>query len=407
MNKSTDFSGQPIFSQLLKLISKTEVSRIASKMGSDRYYKVFKTYDHLVSMLFCIFNQCNSLREVTTGLMASHGKLNHLGLKSYPARSTLADGNKNRSYKVFEAIYQNLYKRYIRSSPDSRCPEWKEKLYIIDSTTISLFQEILKNAGRPPLNGKRKGGIKAHTMIKSSEDLPLYVRFSSAAAHDVGFLKEINLSPGSIAVFDKAYVDYTLYEQWTTSKIWFVSRLKASSVYEVLEDRKIFDSERVQGVLSDQIIELGHRYHDNITRTKVRLIQFHDKEKNRLFEFITNNMEFSAHHVSLIYKQRWQIEKLFKRIKQNYPLKYFLGDNQNAIQIQIWCSLIADLLVQLIKRQVRRKWAYSNIVSTIRIHLLTYIDIKKFLNNPEKSLKIIYIRRSLYPDLFSSQGVPF
>jgi hypothetical protein len=407
MNKISNFSGQPIFSQLLKLISKAEVIRIANKMGTDRYYKVFKTYDHLVSMLFCIFNQCNSLREVVTGLMASHGKLNHLGLQSYPARSTFSDGNKKRSYKVFEAIYQSLHKRYIKNLPDSRCPEWKEKLYIIDSTTISLFQEILKNAGRPNISGKRKGGIKAHTMIKSSDDLPLYVRFTSAAAHDVGFLKEVNLPPESIAVFDKAYVDYKIYEKWTKLKIWFVSRLKASTVYKVLENRKINYSEYNQGVSSDQIIELGHRHNDKITRTKVRLIRFYDKEKNRHFEFITNNMQFTAYHVSLIYKQRWQIEKLFKRIKQNYPLKYFLGDNPNAIQIQIWCSLIADLLVQLIKKQLRRKWAYSNIVSTIRIHLLTYIDIKKFLNNPEKSLKMIYIRRSLYPDLFSSQGVLF
>lgn len=136
------------------------------------------------------------------------------------------------------------------------------------------------------------------------------------------------------------------------------------------------------------MIVLGHRHHDNHPFVKARLIDFIDPESGKRFQFITNNTRLAASTIASLYKKRWQIEILFKRFKQNYPLKYFLGDSENAVKIQIWCSLIADLLIKIIKSIAAKRWSFSNLASLIRIHLMTYIDLFSFLKNPEKALQL-------------------
>ena len=388
MNKSNHFTGQPIFSQIISLIPRAQLSRLAKAHHSDRYCKKFRTYEHLVTMLYAVMSKCTSIREVTTGLMACGRKLNHLGLTYYPRKSTLSDANRRRDAVVFEELYGVLYKKYRKSLPDSRIKNWVSKLYIFDSTTISLFQEILKNAGRSPMNGKRKGGIKAHTLMKADEDVPCLVRFTAASAHDTPFMKKLSLPKGSIAVFDKGYNDYSQYEKWGKQGVSFVTRLRTSASFEVLKERKVSEKQSQGGVLHDQIIFLGHQSHNNVTRLKARLVTYLDTQTGKQFRFLTNHTRFSATTIAAIYKRRWQIETLFKRIKQNYPLRYFLGDNQNAIKIQIWCVLIVDLLLKYIRKQAKRKWAFANLTSMIRLHLMTYINLYSFLNNPGKAIQL-------------------
>lgn len=386
MNKSSHFSGQPIFSQLVNLIPRNEIHRLAKDHNTDRYYKKFKTYEHLVTMLYAILGRCSSIREVTTGLMACEGKLNHLGMTYFPRKSTLSDANCHRDSKVFEELFKLLYQKYGKLLPDSQTENLDSKLFIFDSTTISLFQEILKNAGRTPMNGKRKGGIKAHTLIKATEDVPCLVRLSAAAAHDSPFMKEVDLPKGSIAVFDKGYNNYTQYEKWSGEGVSYVTRLQSSAIYNTIQKLHLTSSQKQAGVVEDQEVLLGHHSHNNITRTKARIVTYIDKEKQRKFQFLTNNLILSPVKIASIYKRRWQIETLFKRIKQNYPLKYFLGDNENAIRIQIWCALIVDLLLKYIRRQVKRNWAFANLTSMVRLHLMNYINLYNFLKNPEKAV---------------------
>jgi transposase len=387
MNKSNHFTGQPIFSQLIKLIPRQEVVHLARKHQSDRYYKKFKTYEHLVTMLYTILSKCSSLREVTTGLLACQGKLNHLGISYFPRRSTISDANCHRNWKVFEDLYRRLYLMYGKVLPDSRSKDWVSKLYIFDSTTISLFQEILKNAGRLPMNGKRKGGIKAHTLIRAIDDVPCLVRLTPAAAHDTPFMKEFSLPRGSIAVFDKGYIDYTQFDKWKRQGVSFVTRLRSSATYRTINQRQLSDHSKASGIVSDQIVELGHHHNNQVTRFKARLVTYIDPQKKKILVFLTNNFRFQPLTIAQIYKRRWQIEMLFKRLKQNYPLKYFLGDNENAIRIQIWCALIADLLLKYIRRQAKRNWAFSNLSSMIRLHLMNYISLIKFMENPEKAIE--------------------
>jgi uncharacterized protein DUF4372/DDE family transposase len=214
MNKSKNFSGQPIIKQLLGFIDSKIIYRTAEKHKSDRYTKKFTTYEHLVTMIFTVISGCSSLREVTSIMLACEGKINHLGLKHFPKRSTLSDANKRRSSEVFADIYYQLYKRHKGFLSDSRIKEPAVKdLMIVDSSTITLFSDILKGVGRNPLTGKKKGGIKMHTMINAMEDVPSLVKFSSAATHDHTFLKELELKKGSFVVFDKGYVDYGQYNQ--------------------------------------------------------------------------------------------------------------------------------------------------------------------------------------------------
>lgn len=379
MNKSTNFSGQPVISQVLKYISNSLISRTAKSQQGDRYYKRFKTYDHLVTMIFATLSGCSSLREVSSIMLACEGKTNHLGLTRFPKRSTLSDANKDRPSSVFAAIYGQLYGQYKQFLSDSSPRKLPIKgLKIVDSSTISLFSDVLKGAGRNPAEGKKKGGIKMHTMINAQEDVPCLVRFTSAATHDHTFLKELALKKGSFVVFDKGYVDYQQYHRWTLDDIYFVTRQKDNAVYKSLEELDI-DDKTHSGVLKDERIETTK---DKQAIT-LRRVAFYHQEQNKVYEFITNNFELKADTIADIYKQRWQIETLFKRLKQNFPLKYFLGNNQNAIEIQIWVSLIIQLIMLVIQRKAKRKWAFSNMMSVIRYHLTTYMDLFKFLNKPE------------------------
>lgn len=323
MNKSTHFSGAPVIKQLLKLLPVDIINRTAKKYNSDRYYKTFKTYDHLVTMLYATLSGVSSLRELSTILLACEGRIGHLRLKQFPKRSTLSDANKNRSSNVFSSIYYGLFEKYRHFLSDSSPMTLAIKhLKIVDSTTISLFSDILKGVGRNPINGKKKGGIKMHTMINALEDVPCLVRFTSAATHDHTFLKDLNLVKGSFVVFDKAYNDYLQYLQWTQDTIYFVTRQKDNAVYNSTEEFELSNTTS-DAILKDEKITVEK---DGKT-IELRRVAYWDSEKEKIYEFISNNFELEPDKIADIYKHRWQIETMFKRLKQNFPLKYFLGDN--------------------------------------------------------------------------------
>lgn len=380
MGKSTFFTGQPIFTQLVSFLSKSSIGEAVCNHQSDHYYKKFNTYHHLITMLYAIYQHCTSLREVVTGMGACEGRLQSLGIKYLPARSTLSEANKARSYEVFEQIYQSLLKKYLAVLPDSR--NQTSDLVIIDSTTITLFKEILKGTGHKRIDGKRKGGIKVHMAVRASEDVPYLVRFSSGATPDVTFLKHLHLPAGSVAVMDRGYSNFKNYNEWTRQKVNWVTRLNNNNRYAVLKDHQLSPLDQAEGVLSDQIIMLG--FDKQKEKVRCRLIRYCDPGSQKLFLFITNNFKWTPTKAASIYKQRWQIELLFKRLKQNMPLQYFLGDNENAIKIQIYCSLIADILLKMATLRIKRKWAFSNLAALVRLHLMNYTNLRKFLEHPDK-----------------------
>jgi hypothetical protein len=404
MSKGTFFTGQPIFNQLLNIIPRSMINSISRELKADYYCKTFRTYEHLVTILYAIYNQCTSIREVTTGLLAWDQRIHHLGIDTHPRRSTISDANKNRRAEVFEKIYFGLLKRYQPLLPDSQRHCRKNNLYIFDSTSIALFQEILKGSGLSKTDGRRKGGIKVHTLLHAKQDIPTMIRFSAGSDNDAKYLKEVQLPAGSVIVFDKGYRDYSTYNRFTIQHITWITRHRDSSVYKIRERRAVNEYQRRQGIDADWYIELGHSHSKKAVKVPARMIGYTDPVTGKKFQFITNNLHLAPLTIANYYRQRWQIETFFKRIKQNYPLQYFLGDNENAIKIQIWCALIADLLLKVIKEGTRSTMAFSNIVGLVRLHLMTYMDLKSFLIAPEKTLlrkvrqrKNELVKPSLFP----------
>jgi len=381
MDKSKIFSGQPIFNQLLQLIPKHIIRQLVNKHEADRYYKRFKSYEHLVTMLYTCFHGCKSLREVVTGMLACSTRINHLGINYMPRRSTLAEANANRTEQFFCDLYHRLYVHFY---PDSRLLSKIEKrLFIFDSTTISLFSDVMKGSGQKP-KGKSKGGVKAHVLIKADEDIPRFVCLTEAKENDNIFTPMIHLPKGSIVTFDRIYYGLKRLQIWTDSGITWVTRMHSLLAFQVLEAIEITVQETQNGIITDEKVVVGTKSRKD--KIKARRIVYLDPVSKKELIFLTNNTKMNASTIANIYKKRWQIECLFKRLKQNYPLKYFLGDNENAIKIQIWCALISDLLIKIVKDNVKRKWSFSNVAAMIRLHLMTYIHLIKFLQNPEKSL---------------------
>jgi IS4 transposase len=399
MDKSTHFFGTSVFGQLISLIDPEIISKSVKRHKSDHYVKKFKTKDHLISMLFSSFAKCSSLREVSGAMLGLAGKTKHFQLNHIPRKSTLSDANKRRDADVFGDIYNRLLRKYGHYISDSRIKDVINKqIEIIDSSTISLFKDILKCVGRNPQNGKKKGGIKLHTVINVDETVPKMVWFSSAATHDHMLLDKLKLDSNTIYVFDKGYNDYKAFSRFTDAKTGFVTRIKDNAAYDVVEENFITESIH-SGVEKDEIINVTIKENNKEIPLKLRKVQFYDRVLKRRFEFITNLFEMRADLIAGIYKLRWQIELLFKQLKQNFPLKYFLGDNENAIKIQIYCALIANLLMVVVQKMLKRKWAFSNLVSFCKIHLFNYIHLLKFLENPDKDWQKSY-DELMQPTLF-------
>jgi hypothetical protein len=198
---------------------------------------------------------------------------------------------------------------------------------------------------------------------------------------------------GSWLVFDRGYNSYKFYHECAEKGIFFVTRQMDNAVYEVIGELLPTEGEtvKVNGVI---------RVKSKDGEVWLRRIVWFDKERNRTFTFITNNLELSAEAIAAIYKRRWQIESLFKRIKQNFPIQYFLGDSENAIKIQVWVCLIAHLLLKVIQVRAGRKWAFSNLAALIKYHLISYIKLFEFLKNPLASYHVLSTKPVQQPQLF-------
>lgn len=384
MDKTTHFFGQSVFGQLISLIDQSIINQSVVKNKSDHYIKKFTTKDHLISMIFCVMANCSSLREVAGAMLGLSGKTHHFQLNHIPYRSTLADANKRRNADVFGSIYHLLLKHYKHIISDSRIKDIINKqIEIFDSTTISLFQEIMRCVGRKPTTGKRKGGIKVHTIMNVDEAVPKLIWFTPATTSDHSLLNKLKMDPNTIYVFDRGYNDYKAFKKLSDNNTGFVTRIKENADYNEIETNPI-DEQIHSGVKEDCIIEVTVKDGKSTSQLKLRKVTYYDRFLKKEFEFLTNLFDMRPDMIAAIYKLRWQIELLYKQLKQNFPLKYFLGDNENAIKIQIYCALIVNLLMTVIQKQLKRKWSFSNLVSFSKIHLFNYIHLIRFLENPEK-----------------------
>jgi hypothetical protein len=384
VNKDRSFVGQPILSQILDEIPSSLIRRANRKHQSNRYYKRLSLRVHLVSLLYGVFSYCNGLRELCEGMLACEGKLSHLGLDRAPVRSTLSDANTKRSFLVFETIYEGLVKQYHSFISDSRLKGLSiRNLKIIDSSTIQLFSEILQGVGRKCLDGsRRKGGIKVHTMMDAFSGTAEFVRITEARENDRRFLYHLKPAKNSWLVFDKGYTFYHQFSKWKEQKIWIVTRMNDNAVYhvsKVLVDKS--KKKNTKGVLKEQYITVAEKIgNKDIGRLKLRRIVY-KTEDGKQYVYITNNFTLPASQIATIYKNRWMIELLFKQIKQNFPLRYFWGESLNAIKTQVYCVLIAQLLMVVLRKKAATKKSFANMITVIRLHLMSYVPLLLFIHD--------------------------
>ena len=389
MGKSSNFFGQPIYGQLIKSLDREKIIEKSRKHGGEKYVKSFDGYTHLLTMLYAVIQRFDSLREIETSMTAEVRKLHHVGIDTVPKRSTLSDANARRSEKFFEEVYRDLYdeNRDILSSDSRRGgkEEWMKRLRIIDSTTVSLFSNtIFKGVGRHPKTGKKKGGIKVHAVICANEGVPCDVQFTSAATNDSFMLAPSHYSHNEIAAMDRAYINYAKFEELTDRGVVYVTKMKKNLNYEVLVDCM---HQNPQGFMEyrEQVVVFRKGDINHIAR----IITYVDIKKGRqpkLISLLTNDFDMPLETIVAIYRRRWQIESLFKQIKQNFPLRYFYGESANAIKIQIWVTLIANLLLSVLQSTLQRHWSFSGLATMVRIVLMYYLHLEKFLNQPDADL---------------------
>jgi len=415
------FSGQALIAQVLNLIPKSIIEDAVSKYKADRYFKKLRTREHLTFMVFGVITECRSLRDKVHSIIMLGNKLVHFNLHYTPARSTLSDANKRRKPEVFAEIYSSLVDIYRGLLSDRSCKvftkisselaERKQKelqgynIKLVDGTTISLFKEIMKNSGKAQQNGKRKGGIKCTVELPDSLLVPTFVHFSSGATNDKKMLPKLNLKAGDLVILDKGYNKYKQWQTWSERKISFVTRLNENANFELAE-KLTFDAEANPGVLSDEYVILG-KGADNEEGIKTRVVVFQDPNEDRQFFFASNlGPEISPYTIAMCYKKRWDIELLFKQLKQNFELNHFYGDNENAWLIQIWSALIANLLITVMKVKSKSKISFSCIVSLIRKHTGSFVNLEAFLAEPYQEWRRI-LRENLgkvQMEIFKTEG---
>lgn len=389
MSKDPHFAGQPALAQLLKFLpSDSILHSLAEETKSDYYYKILTAKKHLTVLLFAVLAHCDSLREVETAQNANLNKLSHLGLDRVVPRSTLSDANTRRSPEYFRRVFELVRDNFLRFYSDSRQKPLERLVYALDSTTISLFVDVFEGTSKERMDGKKKGGVKVHTLYNVKAGIPELVSITDAVVADSAVAEELlKLEPGSIVLFDRGYFDFKLFKKLSDAGIHFVTRAKKNTKFKVLADNEILKGEGEDpNVLFDQDGVLRHG-------VEVRRVVYYNDLKMTYDVNLTNLTDledFDSKAIHEIYCCRWKIEELFKLIKQNYNLTTFLGNSRNAITIQIYVILIAFILTMMLKLRVQanRTWSYSVMVANIRLLIMSYVDLESFFSDPEKAKRM-------------------
>lgn len=340
-----------LFDQVIQKLPKELIKSLIKKHGTDKHAKGFTTWSHLVSMIFCQFTDCVSLREISNELHSANGNLNQLDILRAPSKSNLAYQKEKRSYAFFRDCYYtllNYFGQQVRLS--GRKFRFKNAVYALDSTIITLCAEVYDWAHCT----HSKGAVKLYTLLNFMTLLPEYVHITDGKAGDNTAARHIEIKPGSIAVSDRGYFDTLLLNFGDSIKVFFVVRVKDNLLYERIEERELPDNTHPE-VLIDKIVRLTGNETAKQHPKSIRRIAVYNAQHNFTMELLTNNMKLSAGTIADLYKARWDIEIFFRNFKQNFHIKSFVGTSSNAVEIQIWTALITILLFAVMKQQATYK----------------------------------------------------
>ena len=342
---------------------------------SERHARGFSSWSQFVSMLFCQLGRAHSLREISGGLRSCEGKLIHLGINA-PSHSTLAYANEHRPWELYQLLFQELLERCRSTIVINQLKfRFKNKLISMDSTTIDLCLSIFDWAHYR----KTKGAIKLHLLLDHDGYLPSFAIISEGNIHDVKIAQQLNFDPHTIVIDDRGYVDYDLYNKWTSQSVYFVTRMKSNAMYIVVGDNPIAWHSHV---IRDETIRLEGIKSPVKCHYNLRRIQYWDSETDEVLVFLTNNLKLASNTIAAIYKDRWQIETFFRALKQNLKIKTFIGTSANAVKIQIWTALIAMLILRFLQLRSKFRWSLSNLVALLRMNLFTHKELWAWLDKP-------------------------
>lgn len=377
-----------LFVQLVKRVPERIIAGAVAKRQTDYRSKGVRHADAFFSLLFHQMSGSTSLRDTVLGMEScrDNGYEQHSGFQIVK-RSTLAYVNEHRSYKVYEDIYHALYGLYapmLGGRLSSK--KFGKPVYSVDSTTITLCLSAYKWAHY----SHSKGAIKLHTMLNNDSLLPEVIVATDGKVADITAARELMKFPaGSIIVMDRGYNDYKLFANLTNDNVVFVTRLKDNAVHtNMAKGVRAVDAD---GKWGDYQVQFTAKNALATGRVEYRVVQWYDEDSQRWFEFLTNDQDLEPEEIAQLYRDRWQIELFFKKVKQNLKIKDFLGTSYNAVMSQVWCAAIAILLLEVLRLQSEYSWSFSNLVHNLRLNLLSFRLIEDWLNTPDEAVTPVSI----------------
>jgi hypothetical protein len=356
--------GRTVFAQLLDLLPRRAFELAVARHRVGGRPLVLSVTDQLLCMVFAQLTGRASLRETVTCLRAIGSRRYHLGLRHTPARSTLAEANERRDHRIFADTAMSMIAAARRELPvDSDLRRLKIKAaFALDSTTIDLCLALF-----PWARFKRtKGAIKAHVLLDLFVGVPVFMRVSNAKTSDISTLDQLVFVPGAFYILDRGYVDFARLFRIHQAGAFFVIRPKRKMSYRVI---KRLPADPKAGVVRDQIIRLRGQHRKAIRRWSLRLVQYIDPSTGKRLRFLSNDLQLSAREIALLYRKRWQIELLFKWMKQHLHIKAFFGTTPNAVKAQLWIAVIVLLLIHRLKHRLNLAQTPNEIAQILSVTL--------------------------------------
>lgn len=338
--------GRMVFAQLMGHAPHKEFQKCVARYKGDRYLKSFSCWDQFLAMAFAQLTYRESLRDIETCLHSMRGKLYHMGLRGVVARSTLADANENRDWRIFADFAQSLIRiaRPLHVG-DPLGVELEHALYALDATMIELCLSLFPWARFR----QSKAAIKVHTLLDLRGPIPTFLRITEGNLHEVNILDEIAPEPGAFYVMDRAYLDFDRLYRFTVEGAFFVIRAKSNVRLRRQYSRPV---DRTTGIICDQTVVLDTAHSTQHYPDPLRRIRYRDPQTGKHFVFLTNNFSLPPLTITTIYRCRWQIELFFKWIKQHLRIKAFYGTSPNAVKTQIWIAIAVYVLVAIARKRL-------------------------------------------------------
>ncbi len=348
------------FNQLLKPLSRHDFEGLAKQHHSGQKLRSASRWDQFIGMAMSQLSGRQSLRDIQSNLEAQQHKLYHLGAKPI-ARSTLARMNEKQPAEFYEALFYQLLNRCKQQSSQHKF-RFKNPMYSLDASAIDLSIKLFPWAEYTPGTAK----VKLSVGLNHGNGIPEFVALSDGNENDMVRGRAFRFPKGSVVAFDRGYIDYQWFADLTKQGVSFVTRLRPSAVYSVLERRQV---NKAQGISSDQVIQFNSAHAIKRGAPQLRRIGFKDKESGKFYCFLTNNFTLAASTIAAIYKDRWQVELFFKAIKQNLKIKAFVGKSRNAVLTQIWIAMITYLLLAFARHSAKTGWTVQRILRVIQLNL--------------------------------------